>query len=58
MEKNIEPYIDAALRAPYNVSGMRLDNLGKVYDCYRVKNETDEKYRVRLLSVMKEKLGR
>lgn len=58
IEKNPDPYIDAALRAPNNVSGVKLDNLAKVYKCYRLKNESDEKFRARLLTVMKEKLGR
>ena len=58
IRKNPDLYVDAALRAPYNISGIKLDNLGRVYECYRVKNESDEKYRPRLVSVMKEKLGR
>ena len=56
--KNPDIYVDAALRAPYNISGFKLDKLGRVYECCRTNNESDEKYRPRLVSVMKEKLGR
>ena len=55
--KNMDRCVAAALRAPYNIGGIRLDNLGGVYECYRGKNESDENYRPRLLSVMKGKLG-